>query len=124
MSAADRERVPEASSALLTDLYELTMLQAYFDEGLAGEAVFELHFRTLPRNRNFLIAGGIEQVLTYLEGLSFSPDDLDYLDRLKLFTPRFLASLQDFRFTGAVRAMPEGTLVFPYEPILEIEAPI
>ena len=112
------------SAALFTDLYELTMMQAYFEEKLHEIAVFDLHFRKLPQDRNFLIACGLDQVLTYLETLSFSREDLDYLESLNLFTSEFLRYLEGFRFGGSIRAMPEGSLVFPYEPLVEVKAPI
>jgi nicotinate phosphoribosyltransferase len=110
--------------ALFTDLYELTMLQAYCDEGMAEEAVFDLYVRSLPRTRNFLVAGGLEQALEYLEELQFSPQSLDFLDSLKLFSSSFLDQLARFRFSGQVRAVPEGTVLFPGEPLLEVTAPI
>lgn len=110
--------------ALFTDLYELTMLQAYFEEEMNEDAVFSLFVRRLPPQRNFLLACGLETVLDYLENLRFHDDDLTYLDTLKLFSDRFLNHLRDFRFTGDVYAVPEGTPVFANEPILEIEAPL
>jgi nicotinate phosphoribosyltransferase len=112
------------SSALFTDLYELTMMQAYLNEGLTGTAVFSLFARRLPPERNFLIACGVEQVLDYLEGLRFNASDIDYLASLGLFTPEFLAALTEFRFTGDAYAVPEGTPIFGNEPIVEIVAPL
>jgi nicotinate phosphoribosyltransferase len=109
---------------LFTDLYELTMLQAYFIEGMEQDAVFDLFIRVLPPGRNFLVACGLEQVLEYLEHLRFAPDSLAYLESLELFSGPFLQYLEDFRFTGNVRAVPEGTIVFPMEPIIEVEAPM
>lgn len=110
--------------ALFTDLYELTMAQAYFDEEMTDDAVFSLFVRRLPPQRNFLLACGLDTVLDYLENLHFDEDDLDYLASLGTFSNRFLAHLRDFRFSGAVYAVPEGTPVFANEPILEIVAPI
>lgn len=112
------------SSALLTDLYQLTMLQAYFDEGMADTAVFECFVRGLPPRRDFLIAAGLEQVLEYVEQLHFTPDELDWLASLQRFRPAFLDFLKDFRFSGDIHAMPEGTLFYPNEPILRVTAPI
>ena len=89
-----------ACSALLTDLYELTMLQAYADERMHETAVFELFVRKLPPQRNFLLLAGIEPALDYLQQLRFSPDDLDWLHASGRFKPDFIDSLQDFRFTG------------------------
>jgi nicotinate phosphoribosyltransferase len=109
---------------MFTDLYELTMLQAYFNEGMVQDAVFELFIRAMPPGRNFLVACGLEQVLEYLEHLHFSQESLAYLESLGLFTAPFLEYLEAFRFTGDVRAVPEGTAVFPTEPLLEVEAPL
>lgn len=110
--------------ALFTDLYELTMAQAYFDEGMTDDAVFSLFVRRLPPQRNFLLACGLDSVLEYLENLRFDEDDLAYLASLGKFSDRFLAHLRDFRFSGAVYAVPEGTPIFANEPILEIVAPL
>ena len=132
MSADDditrQERPAEASVggglALFTDLYQLTMLQAYFEERMTERAVFSLFVRRLPPRRNFLIACGLDPVLDYLESLRFTQQDLTYLDSLEIFSDRFLAWLTDFRFTGDIHAMREGTPVFANEPILEVEAPL
>lgn len=113
-----------AESALLTDLYELTMLQAYHDEGLRGSAVFELFVRTLPARRGFLLFAGLEQALDYLENLRFTPAELAWLRGCGRFKPGFVDSLADFRFTGEVHAMREGTAFFANEPVLRVEAPI
>lgn len=110
--------------ALFTDLYELTMAQAYFDEGMTDDAVFRLFVRRLPPRRNYLLACGLNTVLDYLENLSFDEDDLAYLASLEQFSDPFLDRLRDFRFSGAVRAVSEGTPVFANEPILEIVAPL
>ncbi len=112
------------ASALLTDLYELTMLQAYFDEGMQDTAVFELFVRVLPPQRNFLVAAGLEQALDYLENLHFTADELAWLAGTGRFRPSFVDGLRDFRFTGDVHAMREGTVFFANEPVLRIEAPI
>lgn len=116
--------MPDGDRALFTDLYELTMLQAYHAEGLRETAVFSLSVRRLPPRRNFLLACGLEQVLDYLEGLRFEAEDLAWLRSLGRFSDGFLDWLRDFRFTGAVHALPEGTLVFGGEPILEVTAPL
>ncbi len=112
------------TSTLLTDLYQLTMLQAYFDEGMNGTAAFEFFARKLPPRRNFLMAAGLEQVLDFLEGLRFEPDELEWLAGCGRFHRRFVDSLADLRFTGDVVAMPEGTVFFPDEPILRVVAPL
>ena len=112
------------SSPLLTDLYQLTMLQAYFDEGMEDTAVFEFFVRDLPPQRNFLLTAGLEQVLQFLENLRFSPEELDWLTACGRFTRDFIRCLETLRFTGDVHAMPEGTPFFPHQPILRITAPI
>jgi nicotinate phosphoribosyltransferase len=111
-------------SVLLTDLYELTMLEAYFAERLSGEAVFELFVRKLPPERNFLLAAGLANVVDYLTKLSFGDDDLDWMRASGRFSSDFVDSLREFRFTGDVDAMPEGTPFLPNEPILRISAPL
>ena len=121
-AGSGRER--ESALALFSDLYELTMLQAYLEEGMAGRAVFSLFVRRLPASRNFLLACGLDSVLDYLESLSFTEDDVAYLASLGPFSKRFLAWLGEFRFTGEVHAVPEGTPVFAEEPILEVVAPL
>lgn len=110
--------------ALFTDLYELTMLQAYFEGGMREKAVFTLFVRRLPSRRNFLLACGVDSVLDFLETVRFGEEDLTYLHSLGLFSDRFLGWLRDFRFTGEVYAVPEGTPVFSNEPLLEVVAPM
>ena len=117
-------RESDRNAALLTDLYQLTMLQAYWHEGLEDRAAFSLFFRRLPRARSYLIACGLDDVLRYLEELRFTEEALDYLRGIGLFRGGFLEWLADLRFTGDVYAVPEGTPVFPHEPLLEVEAPI
>jgi nicotinate phosphoribosyltransferase len=112
------------TSVLLTDLYELTMLQAYFAQRMNGIAVFELFVRHLPRERNFLLAAGLAQVVDYLTELCFTGDDLAWLAQTGRFRPEFLDSLRTLRFTGDVDAMPEGTVFFADEPIVRIVAPL
>jgi len=116
--------VDGSNVALLVDLYELTMIDAYLAEGLDAEAVFSLFVRRLPRRRNYLVACGLEDALSFLEGLRFSDDALAYLHSLGLFTDRLLGWLREFRFTGDVHALREGTPVFGGEPILEVVAPL
>jgi len=112
------------SSALLTDLYQLTMLQAYYEQEMTDTAVFELFVRKLPPGRQFLVAAGLEQALDYLEGLRFGPEELAWIERCGHFKPGFAARLERLRFTGEVHAMPEGTLFFADEPILRVTAPM
>jgi nicotinate phosphoribosyltransferase len=111
-------------SALFTDLYELTMAQAYTAEHMNEPAVFELAFRKLPRNRNYVVAAGLGDVLEFLASLHFSDEDINYLRSSFGFPAPFLARLKALRFTGDVFAPPEGTLVFPHEPIVQVRAPI
>ena len=113
------------ASALLTDLYQLTMLQTYYERGMTGSAVFELFFRRLPpKQRNFFVAAGLEQVMEYLEGLHFTADELEWLSRQNRFTPKFIDQLARLRFTGDVDAVLEGTVLFANEPIVRIVAPL
>jgi len=111
-------------SALLTDLYQLTMLQGYVQHGMEGTAVFEFFVRRLPPQRRFLVAAGVEQVLTFLEGLRFTPEELEWLDGTGRFQPQFLDYLSRLRFTGDVDALPEGTVFFADEPVLRVTAPL
>src|SRR5438034_8409027 len=101
--------VNDSNAALLTDLYELTMLQSYFDQGMNGIAVFDLFIRRLPESRNYFVACGLEHVLHYLETFAFSPGDIEYLRSLGRFSDEFLNQLRDLRFAGDVFAVPEGT---------------
>ena len=112
------------TSPLLTDLYQLNMLQAYLDHGETKTAVFEFFFRTLPSRRGFLLAAGLDDALSYLESLRFSRDDIAWLDGTGRFSRRLLDYLAGFRFTGDVHALPEGTAYFADEPILRVTAPL
>lgn len=113
-----------SDSALLTDLYEITMLQAYFSRGMDEKAVFEFFVRHLPSERNFLMAAGLAQVVAYLTSLRFDEEDLAWMRDSGCFDPLFIASLKDFRFSGDVDALPEGTVFFADEPILRVTAPL
>ncbi|MGA8430004.1 MAG: nicotinate phosphoribosyltransferase [Candidatus Sulfotelmatobacter sp.] len=118
---------PLAHSALLADLYELTMAAAYFENKLTGNATFELFVRSLPPERSFLLAAGLEQALEYLEHLRFSSEELSYLREQPVFArigDDFFDYLRNFSFHGDVWAMPEGTPVFAEEPLLRVSAPI
>jgi len=112
------------SPALLTDLYQLTMMQAYLEEGLEQQAVFDLFVRRLPERRNYLLACGLDDVLRFLETLAFDDAALGYLDSIGRFSSRFLEFLGRLRFTGEVHAILEGTPVFPFEPVIEVIAPL
>ena len=109
---------------LLTDLYQLTMLQAYIDRSMHETAVFELFVRRLPQNRNFLVAAGLEQALDYLCALRFTERDIEDARRTGLFGDEFLAWLARLKFTGDVEALPEGTVFFADEPVLRVTAPL
>ena len=115
-------------NALLTDLYELTMAAAYFEAGKVGQtATFELSLRRLPAHRNFVVVAGLPQVVDYLLNLKFAPEEIDYLRGLPQFhnvSAAFFDYLRDFRFTGDLFAVPEGTPLFAGEPLLTIRAPI
>lgn len=113
------------SQALLVDLYELTMAQSYLAEGMHERpATFSLFVRSLPPGWGHMVAGGLDDVLAYLEGLCFAEDDLAYLEDTGLFSAPFLHHLRSLRFTGAVRALPEGTPFLAQEPVLEVAAPL
>ena len=115
-------------NGLLTDLYELTMAAGYFETGKAKEkATFEFTIRRLPAHRNYVVAAGLPEVVDYLLNLSFTAEEIDYLRGLPQFalvSPAFFDYLRDFRFTGDLFAVPEGTLLFAGEPALTIRAPI
>ncbi len=114
-------------SALLTDLYELTMSAAYFEDNFDAIASFEVFIRALPPPRSYLIAAGLEQALDFLEDVRFEPEDIEYVRRHPVFSHiggEFFKRLENFRFTGEVWAMPEGTPIFAEEPFLRVTAPI
>ena len=113
----------EENMALFTDLYELTMCASYFDNKRFEPATFDLSVRRLPLNRSYLLFVGLEQVLSYLEQIKFTEEHIIYL-RKQGFKEGFLAYLKNFRFTGDVHAIPEGSVVFPSEPLIRITAPI
>lgn len=111
-------------SPLLTDLYQLTMLQAYHEAGMDNTAVFEFFIRKMPEARQFFLAAGLEQTLSYLENLHFSEDDLIWLADSGRFNQSFIDSLAGMRFSGDIEALPEGSIFFPDEPILRVTAPL
>jgi nicotinate phosphoribosyltransferase len=119
-----RDWVTGSNSGLLTDLYEITMAASYHERGMTGQATFDLFVRELPACRNFLISGGLEQALDYLEGLSFDEEATDYLRSLRMFDESFLDYLRGFEFTGEIWAVPEGEAVFPPEPLVRVTAPM
>jgi nicotinate phosphoribosyltransferase len=114
-------------SGLATDLYQLTMAAGYYANGRHERASFEMFIRRLPENRSYLVVAGLEQALSYLSNLNFNEEEIEYLQRLPVFThvaPEFFDYLRRFRFSGEVWAMPEGTVAFPGEPLLRVTAPL
>ena len=109
---------------LLTDLYELTMMQGYFERGDSETVVFDMFFRSNPNQNGYSIAAGLEQVIEYIKTLHFTYDDVAYLRSLKIFSDDFLHYLSGFHFSGDIYAIPEGTIVFPKEPLIKVIAPI
>ncbi|HTY74326.1 MAG TPA: nicotinate phosphoribosyltransferase, partial [Candidatus Nanoarchaeia archaeon] len=109
--------------SMFTDLYELTMCASYFDNKQFEPATFDLFIRRLPPNRSYFLFAGLEQALLYLKHIKFTEKHITYLRKLG-FKEDFLEYLQDFRFTGDVWAIPEGTIVFPNEPLIRVTAPI
>lgn len=117
-------RLDAGEVALCTDLYELTVSAAFFEHAMNEQAAFELALRRMPPNRGFMLAAGVERLLEAIEAYHFDAAAIAYLESLKIFKPAFLDYLASFHFTGDVRALPEGTLFFAGEPILEIHAPL
>ena len=109
---------------LLTDLYELTMMQGYFKNNTHEKVIFDVFFRSNPEGAAYSITAGLAQVIEYVNGLHFTADDIAYLRSTNLFQEDFLDYLKDFHFTGDIYAIPEGTIVFPKEPLLKVIAPI
>jgi len=121
---SESPRLDPLASPLLTDLYELTMLKAYFESGMTDTAVFELFARKLPPGRNFFLFAGLEQALAFVERLRFSEVELKWVEASGLFDRDFVRRLESFRFTGDIHAMPEGSVFFPDEPVLRVTAPM
>jgi len=109
---------------LFTDLYELTMAAAYYEQGISSPAVFTLYIRGCPGSRRYYVAAGLQDALRELEGFRFAEDELKYLKQTGLFKETFLSYLRGLRFTGDICGMPEGTIFFENEPVLEVEAPL
>lgn len=128
------ERIAEVSNlpvyrhrpvGLLTDFYQLTMMYGYFREGRQNQrVVFDMFYRSNPCGNGYVIAAGLEQVVWYLHNLRFLPEDITYLRSLQMFDEDFLETLAHYKFGGTLHAVPEGTIVFPHEPILRIEGRI
>ena len=109
---------------LLTDLYELTMMQGYFEQQENEVVIFDVFFRSNPCNSGYSISAGLEQVIEYIKNLNFSYEDVDYLRGLHIFSEDFLQYLSGYHFTGSIYAIPEGSVIFPKEPLLKVIAPI
>ncbi len=110
---------------LMTDLYELTMMNGYLKKGIdKNTVVFDMFFRKNPSQNGYTIIVGIEQIIDYIENINFSEDDLSYLEELNLFDDKFLDYLKNFKFTGTIYCVEEGSVMFPHEPILRVKAPI
>ncbi len=115
----------EDNLTLLTDFYELTMANGFFQNGYKDQIVyFDMFFRTIPDGGGMAIMAGVEQMIEYLKALSFTPEDIEYLRNKKLFSEEFLAYLRDFRFSCDVWAVPEGTPIFPHEPVVTVRGPV
>lgn len=109
---------------LLTDLYQLTMMQGYHDHKMDKKVVFDLYYRKNPSGNGYAICAGLEQAIEYIKNLKFKEDDIEYLRKLNMFDESFLGYLKTFKFTGNIDAVPEGTVVFPGEPLMRVCAPI
>ena len=109
---------------LLTDFYQLTMMQGYFERGSNETVVFDMFFRKNPCDNGYSVCAGLEQVIDYIKNLRFSYEDVAYLRKLGIFSEAFLNYLSGFHFTGNIYAIPEGTVVFPKEPLIKVVAPI
>ena len=124
MPDSQHDLLPSSDWPLMVDLYELAMAQAYWKAGLDGVAVFSLFYRQQPPHRNYMLACGQQSVCRIIQELQFTADQLQRLQRLDMFQPEFLEWLANFRFTGNINCLPEGTPVFAQEPFLEVEAPV
>ncbi len=114
----------EKELTLLTDLYELTMMQGYYEQGQHEQVVFDMFFRENPSKNGYSVCAGLEQVIQYIKDLNFTYEDVDYLRSLGIFKEDFLSYLSGFHFSGDIYAIPEGTVVFPKEPLIKVVAPI
>lgn len=111
--------------SLVTDFYELTMSNAYFEKGMQNTVVyFDVFFRQIPDNGGYAICAGLEQIINYVKNIKFTKEDISYLRSLNKFSQDFLDYLKDFKFSGSIWAIPEGTVIFPNEPLITVKAPI
>ncbi len=109
---------------LLTDFYELTMMQGYFKSGRNPKVIFDVFYRSNPDEGGYAICAGLDQVIDYVKNLTFSDEDIEYLRSTNTFDEDFLGYLRGFHFSGDVYAIPEGTVIFPREPLVKVIAPI
>ncbi len=110
---------------MMTDLYQLTMMYGYYKNGMSKNiAVFDVFFRRSIQDSRYAVVAGLEQLIEYIENLSFESDDIEYLRSLDLFDEEFLSVLEHFSFTGEIYAMPEGSVAYPYEPLIRVKAPV
>lgn len=117
--------IEKLNMTMLTDFYELTMANGYFEAGMADDiAYFDMFFRRIPDNGGYAIMAGLEQVIKYLDDLEFTDEDIEYLRSKNMFSEKFLKYLADFRFECDVWAVPEGTPIFPHEPLITVRGPV
>ncbi len=117
--------IEKINLTMLTDFYEITMANGYFEAGMSDEiAYFDMFFRRIPDEGGYAIMAGLEQVIEYLKGLEFDDEDIEYLRSKGIFSDKFLEYLENFKFTCDVWAVPEGTPIFPYEPIITVRGPV
>ncbi len=109
---------------LLTDLYEMTMMQGYFKSGIQETVVFDAFYRTNPSGGGYAICAGLDQIINYIKNLHFPEEDISYLRSLHIFDEDFLSYLKGFSFSGDIYAIPEGSIIFPREPLIKVIAPI
>ena len=110
---------------MMTDLYELTMAQVYYNSGKKEEeAIFDVFFRKQPLELGYAIMGGVDRLIEYIENLGFTEEDIKYLENTKLFNKEFIEYLRQFKFTGDIYAIPDGTPIFKGEPLVTVKAPI
>ena len=115
----------ERKLELVTDFYEFTMSNGYFSKNMQNtETYFDVFFREIPDNGGYVIFAGLEQIINYVKNLKFNDDDINYLKNQNMFSDDFLDYLKNFKFTGTIWSVPEGTVVFPNEPLITVKAPI
>lgn len=124
MSTKGDREMEQRNLTLLTDLYELTMMQGYFKNKIDDIVIFDAFYRKNPSDSGYAVVAGLEQVIEYIKNLKFHKDDIDYLRSLGIFDEDFLEYLSTFKFSGDIYAIPEGSVVFPREPLIKVIAPV